>query len=713
MSFPADWQSSTDTDADGIRDTLEEALAERFAPVIFMSANEENLPCSVPWFLARAHLLYFENCFPTDTVETVPGAPAPIGAPAALVGAPPYAHPDTWRSHGDSNHPSTHCGSAPEHAPISTVEPHPLGRGDNSTTDDTQTAFIFDDLEGSDRHGSPNVGDWVTYTHVYPRSGGGVTIQYWHVFAYNGLGVAGVGDHGGDWDATVHVQLGANLQPEGVVLSRHSHDSPGDSFTWAQMANGGSVYGGTHPMIVIDGGGHASFANPAWDMGAGSIIGGDLSGWQADPDSPASPCIVWKTWPGQTVETKGTLTVPLTSNGPTPPFVNLGEYNPGPLQACALHQTAGAPVTSFIPADQEWIRYSGTWGHPSSTTGRPPRGPVFQGWSHDEGRYTAWYHDGADRPAAVSSHPWLAAPTVTLSAAPDGSVTLAAATTNPAATGYGPTIAYYRIGPGAWTAAALPVAVPPGATISYLAADALGNCSPIASAARRLVVTIAGTPETHDVFPLDTRVMVNVTAVDQLTHQPVTGLPVYLFEPVGPHGPDPRTSSPATAKKAGVTGMAFPWTFASSARYVSESSGTGTQGASQVACSYYSASHFPPGYVDGGSGYGELWFVTGPPDLPAPPPTCITYPSNQRSSLASGILDYIVAHGGDPESITGAMSQFGVQGDTALEGELRAYVTKRAATLAGSALVPQAARTVIALAGRSVAGRTVTITAHR
>ncbi len=113
--------------------------------------------------------------------------------------------------------------------------------------------------------------DWVTYTHVYPRVGGGVTIQYWHVFAYNGLGAAGVGDHGGDWDATVHVQLGSDLQPEGVILSRHSHDSPGDAFKWEQMVNGGSVYDGTHPKIVIDGGGHASFANPAWDTGAGSM----------------------------------------------------------------------------------------------------------------------------------------------------------------------------------------------------------------------------------------------------------------------------------------------------------------------------------------------------------------------------------------------------------------------------------------------------------
>jgi hypothetical protein len=712
MTFPVDWQASADGDADGIRDTLEEALAERFAPVIYMTANEQNLPCSVPWFLARAHLLYFENCFPRDTVEPVPGAPVPVASPAGVIG-PPYEHPDTWRSHGDANHPATHCGSPPEHAPISTVEPHPLGRGDNSTTDDTQTAFSFDDLQGSDRNGSPNPSDWVTYTHIYPRAQGGVTIQYWHVFAYNGLGAGGVGDHGGDWDATVHVQLGRDLQPEGVILSRHSHDSPGDPFSWSQMVQGGSVYDGTHPTIVIDGGGHASFANPAWDTGSGSMLGGDLSGWQADPDSPASPCIVWKTWPGQTVQTKGTLAVPLTGNGPTPPFVNVGEYNPGPLQMCALHQTTGVPATGFIAPGQDWIRYSGTWGHPSSTTGRPPRGPVFQGWSHDEGRYTAWYFDGANNPAVAASHPWLVAPAISLAPEQDGTVTLSASSTNVAAGAYGPTRAYYRLGSGSWQEASGPVAVPAGATISYLAADALGNSSPIAIAARRLAVTLTGTPQTRGAFPLDSKVMLTVAAVDQLTRLPVPGLPVYLPEPIGPHGADQRSSSPAAMKQAGVTGTPFEWSFPSSARYVSESSGSGTQGATLEACSYYSASHFPAGYVDGGSGFGELWFVTGSPDMPAPPPTCIAYPSNQPSSLAPGILAYIIAHGGDPESITGAMQQFGVGGDVSLESELRAYVAKRASALAGSTLLPQAARPAIALASRSTLTLAGTITAHR
>jgi hypothetical protein len=45
-----------------------------------------------------------------------------------------------------------------------------------------------------------------------------VTIQYWHVFAYNGLGAAGVGDHGGDWDATT-----GRPPPRGPVFQGWSH----------------------------------------------------------------------------------------------------------------------------------------------------------------------------------------------------------------------------------------------------------------------------------------------------------------------------------------------------------------------------------------------------------------------------------------------------------------------------------------------------------
>lgn len=96
MSFTSDPWDQTDRDGDGICDQVEEALAARFAPVIFMSANEPNLPVSVDWFLNRATLKYFEDCglFSSgDTVELVPGTANPIGR-AGISGAV-YNHPQT------------------------------------------------------------------------------------------------------------------------------------------------------------------------------------------------------------------------------------------------------------------------------------------------------------------------------------------------------------------------------------------------------------------------------------------------------------------------------------------------------------------------------------------------------------------------------------------------------------------------------------------
>jgi hypothetical protein len=61
----------------------------------------------------------------------------------------------------------------------------------------------------------------------------------------------------------------------------------------------GSVYQGTHPQIVIDGGGHASFADPAWDTSDRSPLGGDLSGWQADPTVPPAPASSGRPGPGR------------------------------------------------------------------------------------------------------------------------------------------------------------------------------------------------------------------------------------------------------------------------------------------------------------------------------------------------------------------------------------------------------------------------------
>src|SRR6266487_4795167 len=235
-----------DRDGDGIDDGLEQLLAERYAPVIYIHPQENNYPANVDWFLARAHLDYYEDCFP-DVEEGVPGAPNPLGSQAALIGAP-WAHPDAW----GPGHDVHHCGDPPDHRRITTTEPDPESYSD-------QTTFVLPDLPDGDKVGSLDPGDWKSYVHVYPNSFGGVTVQFWHNFAYNGLDFLGFGNHGGDWDGTVHIVLDAALQPLGVIYSRHSDDHPGTFFAWSQV----HTYQDTHPLMILDRGGHAAFKDVA------------------------------------------------------------------------------------------------------------------------------------------------------------------------------------------------------------------------------------------------------------------------------------------------------------------------------------------------------------------------------------------------------------------------------------------------------------------
>jgi hypothetical protein len=380
--------------------------------------------------------------------------------------------------------------------------------------------------------------------------------------------------------------------------------------------------------------------------------------------------------------------VPLVSNGPTPPLVNLGEYNPGPLQACKLHQASGSPDTAYIASGQEWIRYSGTWGHPSSTTGRPPRGPVFQGWDHGAGKYTAWYVQGADSPATASTHPWLAGPTVSADAKPDGTVVLIAQTTNGAALANGQLRCLYKIGNGSWLLASGPVAVGAGETLSYMAVDALGNRSAVQTVGRGLQITLTGQPEQNGVFPLDTPLTLTMEAVDTLTHQPVTGLAVYIASSSG--------------IPAGTTGVPFAWRFPSTARYVSEHTGRlGPGGLNVVMCTYYTATHYPSGHVDGGD-YGTLWFSTGPNDLPDPQPDCLGFRLSNQT--ASSLLTYLNTHGGDPtpEFIVEALRVNHIPPTPQLEKAVSAYLAARIKKLSGTIVLPSRGDLPVLAPGRSI-----------
>jgi hypothetical protein len=519
-----------DNDHDGVGDNLEQKLVEKYAPVIFIEPDESNYPVNVEWFLARAHLQYHEDCF-FDVDDDV--GFNPIGSQSNLIGPPWAGGPNC----GEDDEGYTH----PPHRQLTTIAADPDGQvsaGGATTGYSDQQTFVMPDLNDADRVGSTNPRDWKTYYHVYPTADGGIMIQYWHVFAYNELSIAGFGNHGGDWDASIQVQLDRNLQLAGVWFSRHSNDHPGDFFG---KNDSRLHFFGSHPLMTIDGGGHAAFADPGDFCANHSPAGGTIV-WPTDLSDPTNPAklaigtavgpfcfpffvtsggIVWETWTGGLVKASGGLTHPIIAPSAHGGLVNLGEYNPCTPATCNGSAQASALLAGqFHPLNgQIFIRYSGRWGSlpHQEFVGTPPRGPVFQGFEdRGEGNvsvYTAWYNRGANSPAANDgNHPWRVPPATTASnSGPTytaGGITYVSGLTqfslnasqSSIANGFGNATTFYRVYPAGGVAPAFSqysgpfTLTPPDGPylIDYYSVDALDNLE----ASHTLAVTLDTTPPT-------------------------------------------------------------------------------------------------------------------------------------------------------------------------------------------------------------------------
>jgi hypothetical protein len=188
-----------DLDGDGLDDGQEDALLQRFAPLVLLHPSEAARPGSAEWLLARAD------------VEPAPGR-APRVLAASIVGA--FGSPS-----GRAQDPSARL--------------HPR----------------------SETHaGSPDPRTWIAYGHAFRGDGGGIVLQYWFFYPFNdGYWVF---DHEGDWEH-VAVKLDAALRPEGAWYARHRDSHPGVWFAWGAL-----VREGEHPVVLAARGTHASYAGP-------------------------------------------------------------------------------------------------------------------------------------------------------------------------------------------------------------------------------------------------------------------------------------------------------------------------------------------------------------------------------------------------------------------------------------------------------------------
>jgi hypothetical protein len=291
-------EGARDDDYDGLADACEDVVAERFAPIVHHADDEPNLPVDVDTFLASTTLSFYDDeCSPDLQVreKTAPTQRDLLG-----------------RAHTGG------CGTT------DTV----LSSGSRSTR--KQRTFFLEDVPLTARRGSRDPHAWTTYTHVYASDHGGVTIQYWRVYAYND----GANQHGGDWEG-LHVVLDARLAPVFVRLLGHSSMK---EVPWGQL----EVEDG-HVHVWSEPGGHATRAS-------GSHGG----------------VIRHETWSG------GHAWFPDGRAARAARLVNVGEKE--------------APRN-----DQLFIAYSGLWGSPGllfMTSGY--WGPAFNETNMRGGFVTAW-----------------------------------------------------------------------------------------------------------------------------------------------------------------------------------------------------------------------------------------------------------------------------------------------------------------------------------
>jgi Vacuolar protein sorting-associated protein 62 len=101
------------------------------------------------------------------------------------------------------------------------------------------------------RPGSADPRDWTTYVHVYPRTDGGINVQYWFFYAFNAN--PPFFDHDADWEH-VTVRVTAQGQPVGVYFAQHGDSSPGVFRAWGDVRRAAD-----HPIVLSARGSHASY----------------------------------------------------------------------------------------------------------------------------------------------------------------------------------------------------------------------------------------------------------------------------------------------------------------------------------------------------------------------------------------------------------------------------------------------------------------------
>ncbi len=297
--------SSEDEDKDGVSDALEDCLAERYAPVIYLPINRLDpatyhhngaFPSSVEWIMARSKLGFNHGNGCRDDFDAIKS---------------PSMDQLISRSHRVAR------GSGTIFCPHANRRVYSNQLSNNSWEDEHHFFLAHD---GSNvKLGNQSSSDWPVYTHVYPTNSG-VDIEYWYFYPFNNnlLNI----NHEGDWEH-IRVSLNKNLAVSKLTFYQHNHSK---KLHWSRVQWFDNDHG-HHPLIWVADGSHASYPRNNIDCNFNPQEGLDDS-CRTDQNSR------WFTWKGGKGEKAG-----VEGKG----LINVGEVG-------------------HILNGQIWLNYSGRWG---------------------------------------------------------------------------------------------------------------------------------------------------------------------------------------------------------------------------------------------------------------------------------------------------------------------------------------------------------------
>jgi hypothetical protein len=204
-----DVASRLDADKDGLRDSYEAYLLQKFAPKIWLHKDERSLPVNVRWLLEQSRLRFSHagGCFDHGLLD--------------------WGHVShqnlTAQRHRNANEP-------PWCLPWNCCEHEGSERRSDNYTAVPKKSFFLQFTDAS-HDGLRNPRDWELYGHVFLARDGQIAIQYWQLYAYNDS-VLKV-NHEGDWEFSA-VRIDRDERPIKIAHYRHGHivESNPDEVEW-------------------------------------------------------------------------------------------------------------------------------------------------------------------------------------------------------------------------------------------------------------------------------------------------------------------------------------------------------------------------------------------------------------------------------------------------------------------------------------------------